>query len=617
MEYNDLKNGYSSNVESNKYNIILKYSISLVFFIIMYMKCIIFMNAINSANATDFSLKSANMVYPILFAAFIFIFISISYLFRGKGYLIYLNILNMLYSAILVGDLWYYRGFVSFLSPHLFSQTGNLNDLSSSVASMARRVDITIVADIIPLIIVSIILMIVLKSGVKQFRFKKRVFAVTMVLPLGVIGSSYYFYDCKKNAGIFETHFVQEITMNNLSPLGYHLYDTYEFIKDSMPYNLSDQDQKDIDHWFAMNNENLPDNEYKGMFAGKNVINIQVESLENFVIGHSYNGQELTPNLNRLLSNSLYFNNIHEQVYNGTSSDCDLMINASIYPVRSGSTFFRFPNNEYNTLAKILRNDKSYASKAIHSDYGYYWNVKNTLSNFGFDKFMDTNDLDHSEMWMMGISDKSFLNQVGDMARVEKNPFYYFTVTTTSHGPFDVADSMRTLQMDETFNKTYMGSYFQAVHYTDEQIGKLVDKLDEAGMLEDTVIAIYGDHTGVHKYYNDSITNLPEKEDWWENDMKIPLIMYNKGTEGKKIETLGGPIDYVPTISYLLGVDKSQYENTSFGRNLLNTNRNFVLMANAELRGGEGLNEEQRDAMANSFRISDMILKSNYFKNKK
>lgn len=52
---------------------------------------------------------------------------------------------------------------------------------------------------------------------------------------------------------------------------------------------------------------------YKGVAKGKNLILIQTESFNNFVIGATYNGQEITPNLNKLLKKVLFISTIFIQ----------------------------------------------------------------------------------------------------------------------------------------------------------------------------------------------------------------------------------------------------------------------------------------------------------------
>ncbi|WDC83176.1 hypothetical protein PL321_10120 [Caloramator sp. mosi_1] len=115
-------------------------------------------------------------------------------------------------------------------------------------------------------------------------------------------------------------------------------------------------EKAEINEWFNKKEKIEADNEYKGYFKGKNLIYIQVESLENFVINKKINSKEITPNLNRLLKNSIYFDNYHEQTHNGISSDGDFIINTSMYPVRRGSTFLDIqiiPTILYQRYSKI------------------------------------------------------------------------------------------------------------------------------------------------------------------------------------------------------------------------------------------------------------------------
>jgi phosphoglycerol transferase MdoB-like AlkP superfamily enzyme len=123
------------------------------------------------------------------------------------------------------------------------------------------------------------------------------------------------------------------------------MYDLYKFASKSTEKLDSDKVSA-VDKWLKDNAKYQdPDPSYvnlNGLIKGKNIIAIHVESLENIMVNYSSYGQEITPNINRLLNSSIYFNNIHEQVKDGNSSDAELMINASIYPISEGSAFLRF-----------------------------------------------------------------------------------------------------------------------------------------------------------------------------------------------------------------------------------------------------------------------------------
>ena len=142
--------------------------------------------------------------------------------------------------------------------------------------------------------------------------------------------------------------------MQNASPLGYHVYEGVVAVeKKNMKPN--EDEMKQVDQWLEWNNQKLPDNKYKGIFKGKNVIFMQIESLENFVIGQKVYGQEITPNLNKLMKKSFYFDDIYEQNNAGNSIDCDMMINSGLLTLGDSITFLTHANVKYPHFQEYLR----------------------------------------------------------------------------------------------------------------------------------------------------------------------------------------------------------------------------------------------------------------------
>jgi phosphoglycerol transferase MdoB-like AlkP superfamily enzyme len=251
---------------------------------------------------------------------------------------------------------------------------------------------------------------------------------------------------------------------------------------------------------------------------------------------------------------------------------------------------------------------------ALHSDHGYYWNVDKALINFGFNEFKDMTAFDERDTFYMGLTDESFFNQVSTKLQKVKEPFYAYTVTSTSHEPFQMPDKFKKLNFSDTFAKTIMAGYFQSVNYADRQIGAFVKGLDKAGLLDNTIIAIYGDHNGVHKYFGDQVAKITPQETWWNNDHRLPLIIYSKGMNGKVIATNGGQIDLLPTLAYTLGIDEKKYEKTSIGRNLLNTNRSYALLNDGTIKGQNSLSKKEIDMIKESFTVSDNLVRANAIK---
>ena len=617
----------SSNSKLNNFfknNITKDTILRAVFFIIpvisIVIKGYILQGFVSTQNpyAFDFSAgyASANP-FRSYYLAFAIIFFSFSLLFKGKGRVIYTFIVDAILTLIMLIDLWYFRGFLTVPSVLVLTQTANLDNMSGSILSMISKLDFLFLLDFI---VLAVYVYLTRKSYDKSGKRAIKSFFCTFILPILFIAYVPFNIHILKNENVKNAYIFSNYDPTNtaryFSPVGYHVFDLYTVYRDSKPYKLTDSDMADINELFETKKENLPDNEYFGKSKGKNLIYIQVESLEDFVIGQKVNGKEITPVLNKLIQTGLYFPNTFEQVNEGTSSDADLMINTSMLPLRRGGTFFRYPSTEYNSMPKILANN-GYSTRVIHPDKGSFWNYQAGLTQgIGFQKFTDYFSFNVDETIGMGISDKNYFEQVVPMLKEQSEPFYAMTVTLTSHGPFDIPQEYRELGLDSELDKSELGGYFESIHYTDKQIGHFLELLDKEGLLENSVIAIMGDHTGVHKYYNNSIENLSNKEDWYLDDGNptVPFVIYDPSfTEGKTFDSLyGGEIDVMPTLLYLLGIPKEQYENTCIGRNLLNTNKSFAVITNGELKGGENLTEQEKDIYKKSLDISDKMIRANY-----
>ncbi|MDP4145021.1 MAG: LTA synthase family protein [Bacillota bacterium] len=581
---------------------------------IIMLKSMLFLATLHTPNSAGIDTSTMYFTSPPIsvHVMFIVLIMSFSFLFKSKGRFIYNLITNLFVSILLLGDLWYYRAYGSFMSIQFILEPKLFNTMNRSLIQF-HPIDLLFLVDILVMIIIKF-----KKPSTKKVKRNIGLFGLTFFISSMYIGIAHYLIDdkdiTKGNLMLFRTCWASFQTMSNLSPLGYHGYDIYREFTENKRIVLSNDDKQKIDNWFEDNKEALPDNDFKGMFKGKNLIVIQVESLENFVIGQKVYGQEITPNLNKLLGNSLYFDNIYEQNNNGTSTDADLLVNTSLFPVREEMTFFRYPLTEYNSLPVLLSN-KGYNTISAHAALGgnYNWSEVHRAS-LKFQTTLDIRSFNIDETIRDYLTDGSMFRQLEPKLNSMKQPFYSYIVTQTSHGPFDMPKEYQSLKLPEDVEGTYIGDYFQSINYTDKQIGLLLEKLKNDGILQNSVVMIYGDHTGVHKYYNDQIQGINIPGDWWKTpDYKIPLIMYNPSVQGKKIETIGGHIDIMPTIAYLLGVDEKNFNSTAMGKILVKTNKNFTVLNSGEIVGTPS-SEKDKEHMLQGIPISDEIIRGNYFK---
>ena len=577
-------------------------------------KSMILLSMLRTTNSSSIDFKTMYFGVPAIGAHILIItFISsIIYLFRYKGKIRSALTIDIIITLLFLFDIWYYRANGTFLSIRHILHPEIFNPIGKSLLNF-RIVDLFFFVDFI-------VFYILFKfKKVRDFKDNSK-FTIRLIKTLSIAilsGSivylSHYYIDIKElipNQSFLRLSWAPFQTYSDMSPLGYHGFDLSYYT--GVSKELTSEEVEEVRDWFENNKENIEDNKYAGYLEGKNLIAIQVESLENFVINQTVNGQEITPTLNKLLSNSLYFDNIYEQNNSGTSSDADLMVNTSIFPVRENSTFPTYPWTKYNSLQQLL-NEEGYTTISTHAELPGNWNWAEPHKSFETDKIWDISEFNLDEVIGLGLSDESYLKQVASKLKDEEDPFYAFVVTLTSHGPFDLPEDKKLLDLPTELDENMLGAYFQSIRYTDEAIKLFLEELDKNGQLDNTVIMIYGDHCGVHKFYEDLITDAPLEGDWWkDNDKEIPFIIYNKDIDGETISKAGGQVDFLPTISYLLGIDKEKFQDTSMGRILVNTNRDSTILNNGEIKGTPK-DEEEKEHLEDTFKIADFIIEGNYF----
>lgn len=581
--------------------------IKSIIFIILVVKSIIFMSI--GASNTGETFTGVVIAKELVLAqlAFIGILMFMALFFKGKKQITYLIIIDILYSLMLLADIWYYRASRNYLGLRHILFKDMFNPMNESIIN-PNKLDLLFLIDIPILIFVRFKI-----KDIMDYKRNIKLAVLGIIICILTIYTTHYLIDVKDvtkgKVKFMSVDWSPFIMMQNQSPIGYHLYEASRAIEQKN-FQGNEEEIKQASNWLTWNNKKLPDNKYKGIFKGKNVVFLQIESLENFVIGKKVLGQEITPNLNKLMKKSLYFDNIYEQNNAGNSIDCDMMVNTGLLPLGDNITFLTNADVKYESLPRIL-NKNGYTTVSTHAERAGDWNWSEAHSNaLGYKDMWDIDSYKLDEVFGMGLSDHSFFNQYADKLKTLKQPFFSTIPTLSSHGPFDLPDKYRELKLPKAVDDTKLGGYFQSVHYTDEQIAFFINKLEKLGLLDDTVLVIYGDHGGVHKYYNDEIQDVPLEGDWWKNrDYKIPLFIYGKGIEGKTISVAGGQSDIAPTILYLLGIDVK--DNIFMGRNLLNTNRDATVIKGNKIMGNP--TEEEREKLEQAYTIADYIIKNKYF----
>lgn len=370
--------------------------------------------------------------------------------------------------------------------------------------------------------------------------------------------------------GVLQTY-ITNFKVNYLKSemLIYHARDIYETY-----FENSD----DIDYEKYLETKEVSKDEKYGIANGKNVIIIQVEALQSFVIDSFYEGQEITPFLNKLKDESYYFENYYYTVGAGNTSDAEFEVNNSIYASSTASVYTTYYDKNYYGLPFILKDNGYTTATAFHGYDKKFWNRKDAYVNQGFDEFYSSEDFSSTDIVGMGVSDKTFLKETANIIKKMEEPFYSFIVTLSSHHPFYVGEENETIAVKDEAKGTLFGDYLNAASYVDSVLESFFNEMKKCGLYENSIFVIYGDHFAIPNYNVESANLVAELtgHDFSYMDMfNVPCIIHVPGAENtEKIETVASHVDVLPTLLHLLGVKNEK--SIMMGNDLFTVKENIV-----------------------------------------
>ena len=565
-----------SNIFSSRYFIVL-------LFIIIFLKTVLF-----SAD-TVFYKEGIWLWYLRQTAFFIIVMLSPLFLFRGSRIRFGLGmILNFLISLLLFADELYYSYASNIIS---VMQAGNLQYKDEIIIAIPSLLNIRQILYFIdfPIIFGLLISKKVKVLKRKEFKFKP---ILLMIIVVGILCSYYHFipesvelvtgyiYN-KKNSVRYGTIY------------GYHFVDIKNAIthNNNTEYKTYDEMIEVYDEFKETQSELNPENEeYEGVAEGKNVIILQLESVQNFVVGATINGQEITPNLNKFLSENINITNMHATSYT-TTADSEHSVITSTYPQENGEAFSKYYGNTYDDIFGNFK-DAGYYNMYAHGNYGYFWNRQNVFSKYQVDNIKFLGDFeDESELIRTYLSDELLYKQTVQYMKEkveEGETVFYDIVAASSHKPFELAgiiDKYSKVSIDVgDLAGTDFGNYLEAVNYADYAFGIFIEELKEAGLYDDTVIIVFGDHYGVQMYDENFIEFLGYSRNDY-NDARIQFEFSNvlcgiriPGISNIEINEPVSKLDIKPTLAQICNIE----DTFSLGTSIFNRN-SYVAINNGKV----------------------------------
>lgn len=325
--------------------------------------------------------------------------------------------------------------------------------------------------------------------------------------------------------------------------------------------------------------ENLPP-------PSTSVIIILVESLESWVINQKVDGVEITPFLNKLVSQKhvLYCDKIKSQTLAGNSGDGQMIINTGLLPLQKGVACMQYYSNIYPNIAGF------YSCSSTINPWPHIWNQTAMSKRYGYQQLLEPIQ---TEEWQ----DRDIFNQCVQFIEKANSNFCVMGITISMHSPFTRV--MNPLDISH-HTPELLRKYMECVNYTDRCIQKFIEEQLSDTVKYNTTIVITSDHTifkpavlkDFEEYAKEYELSFANGENY------CPLIIFSPQIKDNvKVNDVCYQMDVYPTIMHLIDCD--EYYWKGFGVNVLDS------MA----RHNRPVTEKE------AYELSDKLIRSNYFKN--
>ena len=491
------------------------------------------------------------------------------------------------FSVIMIANTLFYKFYDDIMTLPILLQMDNTGGLGSSVMNL---IDFKVLFLVMNLPILMVANRRIKDSTKGTPHFYKKYFISMIGAYLLTFGLSYL-----SGLPMFNVPYNREVMIKTLGIYQYGLYDIYLSLTTPIDYALAENNEFIEVSNYVKSNQINPNSELFGVAKDQNIIVISLESLQEFAINLEVNGEEVTPFLNQFIQECYYFDNFYQQTSQGKTSDAEFITENSLYAADRGSAFYAKSQNQYESLASILKG-QGYYTAVFHANEKEFWNRETMYEALGFDHFFDESAflVNEENSFGWGLTDEAFFEQTLDYLKGLPQPFYAKLLTLTNHYPFEIPEQYQYISPGET-NNEIVNHYITTVRYLDEALKSFITNLKESGLYDNTIIVMYGDHYGLSESYYEDLAILLQEEEITLNRhldlQRVPFIIHLPNQEeGEVVSTVSGQIDMKPTLLNLVGLPVNAYIN--FGQDLFAADRRELIV----LRDGSFIGSEYRYA---------------------
>lgn len=373
-------------------------------------------------------------------------------------------------------------------------------------------------------------------------------------------------------------------------------------------------------------------NKYTGLFKDKNLIFITAEAFDTIAID-----KDITPTLYKMANNSYIFTNYYQPLYPVSTSDGEYMNLISLIPKEGVWSFYKSSKISMPMGFGTMFKNEGYTSYGFHNHTYKYYDRHLSHPNIGLSYIGCGNGLEkkmNCKRWPN--SDYEMIEATTDYYLNDEKPFATYYMTVSGHLNYNFyGNSMSARNKNKVKNLKYsdaIKAYYAAQIELDKAMELLLKKLEEKGVLDDTLIIIGPDHYpyGLTQKQMNEVSNI-DRSNKFEN-YHTTLIMYNPSIEKTVIDKTISGLDLLPTIYNLYGIEFDS--RLLMGRDIFSDSEHIVILSdrswiteagryNSVTRKFTKTTEEEIDddyidrinsIVNNRFSMSALILDNNYYK---
>ncbi len=282
-----------------------------------------------------------------------------------------------------------------------------------------------------------------------------------------------------------------------------------------------------------------------------NVILVTLEGWSAQLIEPLGGEKGITPHFNDLCKEGVLFTEIYST--GGTSETGHSSI-ISGYPTIAGISI----STESAKCRNLPSLNQSFEELGYNSFYTFggslsYGNIGGYLTDVGFDRLVDENDLDLKPTGKLGIHDEAMFPYFLSEIQNAKRPYFYGLFTQSTHSPYDMPAEPFPGYDDE--------GYVTSMHYADEHLSRFVNGVRKLPDFENTIVVFIADH---------GRANLFNQNTYDEQYFHIPLLIWGGAVKedymGHRIDKVGSQADLAKTLLTQLEIDAKDFH---WSKNLL------------------------------------------------